>query len=139
MLENLNGRLRIHAADIPASDTEIADLTDTFPNAPREYLDLLRLVTELELQIDGDGYLRIWAPSGVFEMRGAYNIDVRMPSALPIGDDGGGRVVLYMDGPAGFGLYLSGYGDVDPESAVWLSGSLRSLLVDGRGLEKISE
>lgn len=72
-------------------------------------------------------------------MRTAYDIDVRLPGALPIGDDGGGRVALYMDGSSGFGLYLSGYGDLDSGSASWLSESLRDLLVAGICLEKLAD
>ncbi len=68
------------------------------------------------------------------EMDEAYGVSRRIARGIPIGDDGGGRMLIYMQGEHGEGLYLAGYGDLDREDCLWLTDSLSTLLVNAQGL-----
>jgi hypothetical protein len=111
----------------PATDAALRKLRERFPMVPNEYLEFSKEATEVELEYQGH-YLRIWHPDDCLEMDDAYDISARLPSAIPIGDDGGERVILYFDGNKGRGLYRVGYGDLDPGDAVWVAPSLYALL-----------
>lgn len=77
------------------------------------------------------------APDTCAEMDDGYEISKRLSGAIPIGDDGGGRVLLFFDGKSGPGLYRAGYGDLDPEDAEWVAGDLEALLSTGTGMENL--
>ncbi len=49
----------------------------------------------------------------------------------------GGRVLLYFEGKDGSGLYRVGYGDLDPEDAVWVATDLQELLATGTGMHNL--
>lgn len=66
-------------------------------------------------------------------MNSAYEIQKYIPDSLAIGDDEGGQALLYMNGIQGFGLYLCGFGDLDPETAMFVAPTLNSFLVEGNG------
>ncbi len=119
MLTSLNKEFKILARQPAATRSQLVQLNAHFPSIPREYLDLAGEATELELQHQQGQYLRIWGPDGCIEMDNGYGISQRIVGAIPIGDDGGGKVILYMDGKEGFGLYHVGYGDLDAEDAVF--------------------
>lgn len=135
MLPKLNPGFRVLASEPAATSQEIEGLRSTFREVPADYLEVVRWVTELELEWPGFKYLRIWGPRGVFEMSAAYSISERLPGSLPFGDDGGGMVLIYLDGPRGWGVYRSGLGDLDRDTARWVAPNLRTILVDGAGME----
>jgi hypothetical protein len=54
---------------------------------------------------------------------------------MPIGDDGGGQVIFYLDGQHGFGLYHVGYGNLGEEDAIWIAASLKELLCEAKGVD----
>jgi hypothetical protein len=135
MLGALDKSFIVLASQSPANDRQIATLVAAYPAVPNEYILLVKEATEIELQRDGSQYLRIWGPDGCIEMDTAYDISKRMPGAIPIGDDGGGRVLFYMDGKKGFGLYHVGYGDLDADNAVFAGPSLSALLGRGMGMD----
>jgi hypothetical protein len=64
-----------------------------------------------------------------------YGISKRIAGAIPIGDDGGGRVIMYMNGKEGYGLYHVGYGDLDEEDAIFIASNLTALLEQAAGIE----
>ena len=107
----------------------------TFSAVPPDYLELVGEVTETELQHAGGQYIRIWRPSGCVEMDEAYGIRRRIPGAVPIGDDGGGRVIFYQPDKHGSGLYHVGYGNLDPVDAIWIAPTLADFLTKGTGIE----
>lgn len=67
------------------------------------------------------------------EMNDAYNIQKYIPNSLAIGDDEGGKVILYISGQNGYGLYQVGFGDLDINDAEFISPSLTELLIYGVG------
>ena len=84
------------------------------------------------------GRLRIVrGPEGCLEMDEAHGISDYIPGAIPIGDDEGGKALIYMTGNKGWGLYLSGFGDLDAEDAQWIASNLRELLCECVGKEKL--
>lgn len=138
MLEELNPRFRVVSKQRPASASEISELQGQFADVPAEYLELIREATEIELEWDDALHLRVWSPAGCIEMDEAYDISKRISGAIPVGDDGGGRVLMYMSGQVGPGLYTSGYGDLTRDDAKWIAGGLRELLTSGVGVEHLT-
>lgn len=135
MLESLHETLRILASRQPATSGQISSLVATYPSIPHEYLALVTQATEIELEHKSGQYLRIWGPDGCREMDNGYDISERIPGAIPIGDDGGGMVIFYMDGKNGFGLYHVGYGNLDASDAVFTAPSLTALLENAVGVD----
>lgn len=136
MIKELHPRFRVVSSSPPLGKVELRKI-DLTPPPPDEYLELVREATELEIADDEGGYLRIWTPRGIKEMDEAYGISSRIPEALPIGDDGGGRVLIYMVGLQGFGLYLSGFGDLSVDDALWVAPTLRDLLTRAEGADAL--
>lgn len=133
MLEELHPQFSVLAKGEPAESLEIAAVRARFSNVPDEYLTLAREATELELQHESGAYVRIWGPLGCVDMDEGYDISTRFPDAVPIGDNGGGKVLFYMNGKEGFGIYCTGYGDLSAEDAVRAADSLRTLLTNAQG------
>ncbi len=130
----LNKQFKVLARKPPASEVHLAELREHFVTVPDEYVKLMTEATELELQHESGQYLRIWGPDGCIEMDNGYNISKRIIGAIPVGDDGGGQVLFYMNGKNGFGLYHVGYGDLDAEDAIFTSPTLLALLEDAVGI-----
>jgi hypothetical protein len=135
MLAKMNSGFTILASRPAAENSQIARLTGLFPSLPCEYVVLIREATEIELQHNNGQYIRICGPAGCIDMDKAYNISARMAGAIPIGDDGGGKVIFYMTGSHGFGLYRVGFGDLDANDAVFISPSLSAFLGECTGVE----
>jgi hypothetical protein len=104
---------------------------------PSDYVELLHHATEIEIDVEGRGYVRIWSPSGVVELNGAYNIQKYLPGALAVGDDEGGKVFVLMVGERGPGIYRSSFADPDPGEAVYIAPSFEALLGRGVGIDKL--
>lgn len=134
MLDNISSQYRVLAAQ-PAANTNVLHLRQKFVAIPQEYIDLISEATEIEIQHTGGAYMRIWGPMGCIDMDEGYEISRRIDGAFPIGDDGGGRVILYMTGDQGYGLYIVGFGDLDAEDARWIAPSLKDLLTNATGIE----
>ena len=135
MLSSLDGSFTILASQPAASIAQVLRLKGRYPSIPDEYLTLVGEATEIELRHQGGQYLRIWGPDGCIEMGDGYDISKRIAGAIPIGDDGGGKVIFYMNGSTGFGLYHVGFGDLDAEDAIFAAPSLRALLEQSVGIE----
>lgn len=138
MIERLHPKVKLLAMQAAPSSDEISMVAGRYPRMPKDYFDFVREAADGEFELDGDYVLRIWRPSGVIEMDDAYGISQQIRGALPIGDDEGGRVVYYADGPSGFGVYASGYGDLDLGDAKWIAPSLASILIHGEGIENFA-
>jgi hypothetical protein len=137
MMEQLHDSFHILATRTGASDSDMRLLGSQFAAVPAEYLKLVREVTEIELKHKDGAYLRIWGPAGCLEMDKAYSIQRRIPGAIPIGDNGGGRVILYRPAVAGTTLHLADYGDLDRDDLVMLAPSLTELLTKATGAERL--
>lgn len=86
-------------------------------------------MTEAEILVMGASYIRIWEAPGCMEMNDAYNIQKYIPNSLAIGDDEGGKVILYASDQNGYGLYQVGFSDLDINDAEFISPSLTELLI----------
>lgn len=137
MLSDLHQSITVLAKEPKADADAIARLKNKFPTVPGEYTTLVEEVTELEVQHANGQYFRIWGPDGCIDQDEGYEISQQLHGAIPIGDDGGGHVILYMDGHNGFGLYHVGYGDLDSEDAIWITSRLRELLCENKGIESL--
>src|SRR6185369_7258959 len=91
MLSSLHSSFRVLASLPAASSEQVSLVKSQYPAMPFEYLNLVRQATEIELEHHSGKYIRIWAPSGCFDMDSGYDISNRIAGAIPIGDDGGGR------------------------------------------------
>ena len=135
MLESLHNSFRLLASQPGATAEQIAELKSRFPSVPDEYVKLVEEATEIELQHETGQYIRIWGPGGCIEMDEGYDISKRILGAVPIGDDGGGKPIFYMNGKSGHGLYHVGYGDLDAEDAVFTAPSLTAFLQQAVGID----
>ena len=118
-----------------ASERELDDLVARYPHIPPEYVELVSDATEIELEWQGRQYLRVWNPEGCIDMDAGYGFSERIEGAIPVGDNGGGRALVYLEGERGWGLYLVGYGAIDRSEAKWVAASLSNLLGTGEGIE----
>ena len=138
VLGNLNQAFRIAAAENASDEETIASLI-VFSEivVPTEYLNLIRKHSELELMVSGTRTLRIWGASGCIEMNEAYHIQKYIPRSLAIGDDEGGNALIYATGCEGFGVYAVAFNDLEAEEMKYISDSLASLLVNGKGVQTL--
>lgn len=138
ILQTLNSKLKIETSESAASSDAINRLKQFSKiELPFDYCEIVSEMTEIEILVDNDRYFRIWSPDGCIEMNEAYQIQHYIPSSLAIGDDEGGSALIIMIGNKGFGLYKVDFGDLGFDDAEFISSSLRSLLIDGVGLDKI--
>lgn len=134
VLNRLHKRFEVQARGRPVDPAEMAELERLAGRpVPREYLELMSEATEVEFLVDGERYLRICGPS--FGIEECVRFQRSISSALPIGDDGGGLALVYMDGLRGPGIYLVDFAVRDVAEATYVAKSLTELLVDGVGPE----
>lgn len=118
-----------------ATSGEIDQLVARYPHIPAEYLELSGDATELELQWQGDKYIRVWEPGGCTDMDEGYGFSKYIEGAIPVGDNGGCDALVYMEGGRGWGLYLVSYSSIERSEAKWIAASLSHLLMKGEGIE----
>ena len=138
VLDNLNHAFRIAAAENASDEETIASLI-AFSEivVPLEYLNLIRKHSELELMVSGARTIRIWGASGCIEMNEAYHIQKYIPQSLAIGDDEGGNALIYATGHEGFGVYAVAFNDLEADAMKYISDSLVSSLVNGKGVQTL--
>lgn len=102
-----------------------------------EYIEIVRQVTNVEINVCNEMYIRIWDPTDCIEMNEAYYIQKYIPYSLAIGDDEGGKVLIYASGKEGFGVYLVDLGNLDIQDSIKLTVSLKLLLKNGIGIDKL--
>ncbi|PGZ94951.1 1,3-beta-glucan synthase regulator [Bacillus pseudomycoides] len=138
ILENLNAIFTLETQEPPATEETVQELQNfSSIDVPSDYLEIIQHCTNAEINVNNEIYIRIWSPSDCMEMNEAHNIQKYIPNSLAIGDDEGEKVLLYANGKDGFGLYTVDFGDLDIEEAIKISPSLKSLLVDGIGVEEL--
>lgn len=136
VLTELNKIYKVDAGNIASDEKEIADLIKfSSIEVPAEYLELIQEQTEVEINIQNQRYIRIWGAKGCIEMNEAYYIQKYIPGSLAIGDDEGGHVILYAEGPNGFGVYAVGFGDLDVDDMIFIAKSLKDILISAKGIE----
>jgi len=136
-LSDINPLFRILAKEPNADEAEIFQMQARFGVVKEEYRELIREATDVELQHKDGYYFRIWGPLTCIDMDEGYKIGEWIPGAVPIGDNGGGKVVFYFNGLRGSGLYIVGFGDLVADDAVWICSSLDELLGACSGVETL--
>ncbi|MEN1936473.1 SMI1/KNR4 family protein [Paenibacillus sp. 102] len=138
IFEELNAVFRLDVQELPAREEEIRALQNfSSIEVPLEYIEIVRQVTNVEINVCNDMYIRIWGPTDCIEMNEAYHIQKYIPYSLAIGDDEGGKVLTYASGIEGFGVYLVDLGNLDIQDSIKLTASLKLLLKNGIGIEKL--
>lgn len=138
ILSEVSNMFSVDVKQPPATEEEIKTLKSfSSIEVPLEYLELVHQATEIEIKVDNKMYIRIWSPSGCIEMNESYNIQTYIPNSLAIGDDEGGRALMYITGNEGFGLYIGSFGDLDIDDAIKIAPSLQDLLVNNIGKDKL--
>lgn len=137
MIEALHQSYQLLAKGSPATQEQIDTAVAHFGSLPREFVDLIGEATEVEIKHRNGQYIRIWGPRGCIDMDEGYGIGKWIPGAIPIGDDGGCRVLFYAHGNRGYGLYDVGYGNLDMNDAIWIAATLAELLMNAKGLETL--
>lgn len=139
ILDNLNEKVVLAVSQPPE---DCLDELRSFSRIelPSDYVELIRLGSDFEFQADGWDYFRIWGAAGCIEMNTAYLIQDRIPGGLGIGDDEGGRALVWcpskVDPP---GLYIVDFGDMFPESLEFVAPTLRDVLENGTGVRLLSK
>lgn len=139
ILQELSNKYRIDASKPASSDEEIKNLVEFSDiNIPEDFLEVIRDLTEVEINVDGEKYIRIWGADGCIDMNEAYSIQDNIPNSLAIADDEGGNALIYATGDQGFGIYLIAFNDLDIDELQYVSGSLSELLKDNVGIDVIT-
>lgn len=135
----LNDKFRLDVYESASSNDDIEKMENHFKDIaiPTEYTIFTSQMTEAEILVMGESYIRIWGAEGCIEMNDAYHIQKYIPNSLAIGDDEGGKAILYVFGKDGYGLYLVGFGDLDINDVEFISPSLTELLICGIGAENL--
>jgi len=125
----------IDARKPPSKTEEVKELKDFSTIViPTEYIEIIQLASDIELNVSDQMHLRIWGACGCVEMNEAYEVQKYLPNSLAIGDDEGGGVLIYLQGKDGFGIYYNRLADLDIEEAVKIAPSLTELLVNNVGV-----
>lgn len=134
----VNDKLRLDVYKPASSRDDIEKMKSHFKDIviPQEYLMFVSQMTEAEFLVMDESYIRIWGVEGCMEMNEVYNVQKYIPSSLAIGDDEGGKAILYALGNNGYSLYKVGFGDLDINDAEFISPSLTELLIYGVGIDK---
>ncbi|UZQ49373.1 SMI1/KNR4 family protein [Clostridium kluyveri] len=138
ILKDLSNNYRIDANKLASNDEEIKNLIKFSEiEIPEDFLEIIREQTEIEINVDGKKYIRIWGADGCIEMNDAYNIQANIPNSLAIADDEGGNALIYTTGEKGFGLYVIAFNDLDVDELQYVASSLSDLLIKNIGIDVI--
>ena len=137
MLEAIrrSGYFQFLCANPPATEEEIIEFVEHFGHGYEEYLELMREATDIEFSTQSGNYARITTPTCCISDYAVYDLANKVEDAVPIGDDGSGGCIYYGTGTAGRGIYLMDYGNLCQEDSVFLAGSLREFLIEGKGAD----
>lgn len=139
ILKELSNKYRIDASKPASNDKEIEKLVEfSNINIPKDFLEVLRELTDVEINVDGKKYIRIWGAVGCIDMNEAYSIQDNIPNSLAIADDEGGNALIYTTGARGFGLYVIAFNDLDIDELQYVAGSLSDLLINNVGIDIIT-
>ncbi|EOU8735676.1 TPA: SMI1/KNR4 family protein [Escherichia coli] len=135
---DIHEKFRLDVYKSASSKNDMEQMKNHFKDItiPDEYSAFVSQMTEAEILVMNELYIRIWGAEGCIEMNDAYHIQKYIPNSLAIGDNEGGKVILYASGKGGFGLYQVGFGDLDINDAEFISSSLTELLIYGIGADK---
>ncbi|MFD0590082.1 SMI1/KNR4 family protein [Paenibacillus sp. GCM10027627] len=140
LLGSLSNEFSVVSMQPPASVEDINRVKKISEiEVPPDYLDIVLEASEVEISVKNEMYIRIWGPITCIEMNEAYSIQKYIPSSLAIGDNEGGKALIYLSGKKGLGLYLVGFGDLDYADAVFVASSLKDLFISKTGVKLLLE
>ena len=139
ILDNLNEQYELVSSEPASSEEEIQQLIEFSEIAiPEEYLNIIRQQTELSILVKNCSYkyyIDIRGAAVCLDMNKSLEIQKWIPGSLAIADNGGGKALFYATGQNGFGVYATGFGDLNIKHAVYLSRTLEDLLVHAEGID----
>jgi hypothetical protein len=138
ILDRLNSIFKVYCFKDGATKESIKKLIEFSPiEIPQDYLDLISKQQEIEMQVAGEYYLRLWDVDRCIDLNQAYNIQEDIPTSLAIGSDGGGSVLIYMNIDNNFGLYLAPLACLyEPaDDCEYIAPSLERFLVFAEGID----
>lgn len=91
--------------------------------ASLDYQEIVVDGADVELQHDSGIDIRIWSPAGVVEMNKAHDVRSRLGSGLAVGDADGLCLIERADG-----IFVVGWGAMDPAELQFVAVDLRSML-----------
>ncbi|MEH7469533.1 SMI1/KNR4 family protein, partial [Priestia megaterium] len=106
-------------------------------DVPTEFIEIIQLASDIEINVSDQMYIRIWGASGCIEMNKAYEVQKYLPNSIGIADDEGGGALIYLQDKDGFGVYYTRFADLDIEEAVKIAPSLTELLVNNVGVNTL--
>src|SRR5689334_1065565 len=137
-LDNISSVYRIDAKKSPSKEEEIKALQDfSTIDVPTEYIEIIQLASDIEINVNDQIYIRILGASGCIEMNETYEVQKYLPNSLAIGDDERGGALIYLQGKDGFRIYYNRFADLDVEDAVKITTSLTELLVNNVGVNTL--
>lgn len=138
IVKDLNDRLSIDLTGSP-EDVEILEnfTKEIGVNLPQDYKEIVKKASDIVIRVDNEIVIRIWGAEWCVNLNEAYSIPEFSPNSLAIADNGGGKCLIYLEGSKGNGLYYTGFGDLDKETAVYLAPTLTDLLVKGEGVQRL--
>lgn len=137
MLGKLDSRWRVVAQRKIGGDAEFAQFLLAFPGVPSEFEEIARTSTEYELQHALVGqYFRIWPPASCLSMDAAHSISKRIPGAIPIGDDGGDRAIVYARQGDTLRIFAVPFGAMAPDELRFIAPNLRGILERSEGVKE---
>ena len=122
MLEQLNSEFRL-VDHKPPSLIALQTLREE-RRISEQLAELYREVGEFDVEGPNPRYFRIWPAGEILEIDDAYGVSKALPGAVPIGSDGGGKLIV-MRGEAVFSV---GYGALAESSLHPLAASLEEFL-----------
>ncbi|MGG3193069.1 SMI1/KNR4 family protein [Priestia aryabhattai] len=138
ILDNISSMYTIDAKKFPSKEEEIKALQDfSTIDVPTEFIEIIQLASDIEINVSDQMYIRIWGASGCIEMNEAYEVQKYLPNSIGIADDEGGGALIYLQDKDGFGVYYTRFADLDIEEAVKIAPSLTELLVNNVGVNTL--
>lgn len=138
LVKDLNKRLSIDLYGSP-EDVEMLEQfsKEIGVNIPQDYKEIIKKASDIVISVDNDIVIRIWGAEWCVNLNEAYSIPEFSPNSLAIADNGGGKCLIYLEGIKGNGLYYTGFGDLDAETAIYLAPTLTDLLLKGEGIQSL--
>ncbi|MCT4647881.1 MAG: SMI1/KNR4 family protein [Carboxylicivirga sp.] len=138
ILKKISGNFRIDASESGSTEMEINNLIDFSKiNIPNEYIEIIKELSLLEINVDEEKYIRIWGANDCIEMNEIHYIQNFIPNSLAIADDEEGNALIYTTGNKGFGLYIIAFNDLDVNELQYVAKSLSDLLTKNVGIDVI--